>query len=98
MESMGAVVVVLCGGWLSFSVCGYVMCSASFREEEINWIVIMAWSCSGLTNAELISNLLRNNLINSDTVAAVRPPPRLNARTIHSLTTTFSPTMLLSRR
>ncbi|KAI0280208.1 Pcmt1-prov protein [Russula aff. rugulosa BPL654] len=30
----------------------------------------MAWSCSGTTNAELISNLLRNRLINSDTVAA----------------------------
>lgn len=45
--------------------------------------IIMAWSCSGTTNAELISNLLRNRLINSDVVAAVRalpssPPPRFN--------------------
>ncbi|KAI9509306.1 protein-L-isoaspartate O-methyltransferase [Russula earlei] len=30
----------------------------------------MAWSCSGTTNAELISNLIRKKLISSDTVAA----------------------------
>jgi len=30
----------------------------------------MAWSCTGKTNTELISNLLRNKLINSETVAA----------------------------
>ncbi|KAH9996723.1 protein-L-isoaspartate O-methyltransferase [Russula compacta] len=30
----------------------------------------MAWSCSGTTNAELISNLIRKKLINSDVVAA----------------------------
>lgn len=44
---------------------------------KVDEVIIMAWSCSGTTNAELISNLLRNRLINSDTVAAVRaPPPR----------------------
>jgi len=30
----------------------------------------MAWSCSGTTNIELISNLIRKKLINSDAVAA----------------------------
>ncbi|KAH9962985.1 protein-L-isoaspartate O-methyltransferase-domain-containing protein [Russula dissimulans] len=38
----------------------------------------MAWSCSGTTNAELISNLIRNKLIKSDAVAAVRAPSHLN--------------------
>ncbi|KAI0301618.1 protein-L-isoaspartate O-methyltransferase [Multifurca ochricompacta] len=33
-------------------------------------IIIMAWFCTGATNTELISNLMRNGLINSETVAA----------------------------
>ena len=51
---------------------GYVMPAVTNRTA------IMAWSCSGTTNAELISNLIRNKLINSDAVAAVRAPSHLN--------------------
>ena len=55
-----------------------------FQRENLrrSWYstAIMAWSCTGTTNAELISNLLRNKLINSDAVAAVRAPLRLNCQ------------------
>jgi protein-L-isoaspartate(D-aspartate) O-methyltransferase len=49
----------------------------------------MAWSCSGTSNVELISNLLRNRLINAETVAAVRAHPHINRPECLSLTLTF---------
>jgi len=66
---------MLVGLWLRHETCRETTRSGYYA-------LLMAWSCSGTTNAELISNLLRNRLINSDTVAAVRalPPPRLTRR------------------
>ena len=41
----------------------------------------MAWRCTGNTNIELITNLMHNELINSESVATVRAfSPSVNRR------------------
>lgn len=46
--------------------------ASSFTASNFFCLALMAWLCSGKSNADLITNMAKTNILRSDRVAAVR--------------------------